>query len=104
MTMPLRQLEALDPQSSARIEDKRRGNQLGLIAFEDWIVSGLAGLDARLRSLAEEAFGIVEWDLAPIEKMDTVGAWLVRRTVRELEARGARVRLTGLDPKHALLL
>lgn len=104
MNLSLRQREALDSQSAARIEEEQRGDRLALTASGNWTVSELTGLDSTLRKLAEAASGPVEWNLARVERMDTVGAWLVRRTMRNFEARGVLVRLTGLDPRHALLL
>jgi phospholipid/cholesterol/gamma-HCH transport system permease protein len=43
-------------------------------------------------------------DLSYLERLDTMGAWLVHRTRRELEGGGREVVLTGTHPEHELLL
>lgn len=104
MNQSLRHYEASGPESAARLEQERRGDGLRLKASGAWTVAGLADVDAVLRAIAAEVSGPVEWDLADVGPMDTVGAWLVRRTVQDLEARGIEARLTGLDRTHALLI
>ena len=44
------------------------------------------------------------WELSGVEAMDTSGAWLLRRTLNELEQKGQRVRLNGLSPEILELL
>jgi phospholipid/cholesterol/gamma-HCH transport system permease protein len=62
---------------------------LVLHAAGRWLVATADALDRRLRQLDSVAAGTrLRIDLAGVEKLDTVGAWLVLRTRRDLEARG----------------
>ena len=48
--------------------------------------------------------GEVAIDAAGVSALDTSGAWLLHRTVRELAARGCTARVDGLRPEFASLL
>lgn len=69
-----------------------------------WIVQSIAQLEQRL----EVVSGLVEKDLvidgAAITVLDTSGAWLLHRTIRELERRGQHVTITGLRPEFSALM
>ncbi|SDR64204.1 phospholipid/cholesterol/gamma-HCH transport system permease protein [Rhizobiales bacterium GAS113] len=43
-------------------------------------------------------------DLASIERLDTIGAWIIDRTLHDLRSRGAKGELVGVQPKHEALL
>ena len=69
-----------------------------------WIVQGIAQLEHRL----EEVSRLVEKDLvidaAAITALDTSGAWLLHRTIREMEQSGRSVTVNGLRPEFAALM
>ncbi len=69
-----------------------------------WIVQGIAQLEHRL----EDVSRLVEKDLtidgAAITALDTSGAWLLHRTIRELEQRGQNVTINGLRPEFSALM
>ncbi len=69
-----------------------------------WTVRGVAPVEARLATLVSAAAG--EWviDVSAISALDTAGAWLLHRTKRALEQRGATVRIEGLRSEFSTLL
>ena len=77
------------------IETRRDGATWVLTAGGRWTTGAVAALDARLRAIEPGEAASVRVDLGGLEALDTAGAWLVHRTMRELEARGLAVELTG---------
>ncbi|HSQ81931.1 MAG TPA: MlaE family lipid ABC transporter permease subunit [Casimicrobiaceae bacterium] len=69
-----------------------------------WTVAGITGLERRIDALQWPAEGEVAIDASAIVALDTAGAWLLQRTVRDLEARGLVVRLIGLRPEFDALV
>ena len=68
-----------------------------------WTVAGISGLERRIDALQWPAAGEVAIETSAIVALDTAGAWLLQRTVRDLEARGLVVRLIGLRPEFNAL-
>ncbi len=68
-----------------------------------WTLAGIAGLERRIDGLRWPPAGEVAIDASAIVALDTAGAWLLQRTVRDLEARGLAVRLVGLRPEFSAL-
>ncbi len=68
-----------------------------------WTVRHLADLGPSLGQLARAAESPRAIDMAAVERMDTGGAWLLVRTVAELEAQGRSVTLSGLSGEGARL-
>jgi phospholipid/cholesterol/gamma-HCH transport system permease protein len=70
-----------------------------------WLVAGAAELDSSLARLdSVEGATPVRIDLARIEMLDTVGAWLVLRTCRRLAARGVAASIENVPAAFAPLL
>ncbi len=69
-----------------------------------WVLHALAALERRVAALPVSAERELRIDASAISAMDTSGAWLLHRTMRGLEARGASVRLEGLRPEFETLL
>jgi len=69
-----------------------------------WTVQGIAAVEQRLVTLASSNTGKCVLDVSAIATLDTAGAWLLHRTIRALEQRGATVRTTGLQPEFSTLL
>src|SRR4249920_3301031 len=67
-----------------------------------WTAQMLDGIEHRLDSIAWPA-GRVHFDLSGVE-FDTVGAWLLNRTARDLRRSGHEVSLDGADPAAERLL
>lgn len=43
-------------------------------------------------------------DASRLEQLDTTGAWLIERMRREIEERGSKAEIVGLDPRYQVLL
>ena len=69
-----------------------------------WTVYHLPALERWIARLSWPKGVELVWDLGGVEAMDTSGAWLLHRTVKQLEAQGQRVSLRGLAPDIAGLL
>ncbi len=69
-----------------------------------WTVHGIAALEERLDVGSWPEAAAVVIDGSAISVLDTSGAWLLQRTVRELEQQGHKVRVQGLRPGFASLL
>lgn len=69
-----------------------------------WIVQGIARLERRLEVLAWLGVKDLVIDGAAITALDTSGAWLLHRTIRDLEQRGRNVAINGLRPEFSALL
>jgi len=69
-----------------------------------WDVARLGAVDPKLRALAPNGVREAAIDLAGLETLDTVGAWIIHRTQRTLAAQGIAVSLVGADPTHGALI
>lgn len=69
-----------------------------------WVVQGIAQLERRLEMLFLQAERDWVIDGAAITTLDTSGAWLLHRTIHELEQGGRNVMMNGLRPEFATLL
>jgi phospholipid/cholesterol/gamma-HCH transport system permease protein len=70
----------------------------------DWLLATAAELDRRLRALDLPSGRQVTLDLAAIERLDTAGAWLLKRTDAALAARGNVVAVANVRASLAPLL
>jgi phospholipid/cholesterol/gamma-HCH transport system permease protein len=62
-----------------------------------WTVTDLHPLEQQLPTIKWPKQGTLTFDMQAVPFMDTSGAWLLSRTVKELEARGMQVSLHGLS-------
>jgi len=69
-----------------------------------WTVQGIAPIEQRLAALVSTDAGQWTIDGSAISALDTAGAWLLHRTMRAVEQRGATVRISGLRPEFNTLL
>ncbi len=83
---------------------EREGDSLMLAAGGGWTVAALAELDAPLRSLAPGSVHSAVIDLGEVQSLDTAGAWVLHRTLRQLSGRGIAARFARVRPEHAKLL
>jgi phospholipid/cholesterol/gamma-HCH transport system permease protein len=87
------------------VEIERQGEALVLAAGGRWLVATAAELDRKLNGLvAVEGATAARIDLAGVEMLDTVGAWLVLRTRRRLEGSGIAATIDNVPPGFAPLL
>jgi phospholipid/cholesterol/gamma-HCH transport system permease protein len=70
----------------------------------DWLLATAGELDQRLRALQLPSGRRVVLDLAGVERLDTAGAWLLKRTDNELAARGNAVTLANVRENLAPLV
>lgn len=80
------------------------GDRLSVRCTGAWIVRGIARLEQQLTRFAWPETGNLVLDCTALSALDTSGAWLLQRTVRELEQRGRQVTITGLRPEFITLL
>ena len=69
-----------------------------------WIVRGIAPLEQRLKTASWMVEKNLVIDAAEITALDTSGAWLLHRTIREVEQRGMNVTINGLRPELSALM
>jgi len=69
-----------------------------------WIIREIAQLEANLTQITWPETGDLVFDCSALSALDTSGAWLLQRTVHELEARGQKVMFIGLRPEFDALL
>jgi len=69
-----------------------------------WTKQGIAQFERRLEDLPWPAEGDLVIDGSEISAFDTVGAWLLHRTIRTLEKQGRNVTTYGLKPEFKGLL
>jgi phospholipid/cholesterol/gamma-HCH transport system permease protein len=69
-----------------------------------WTVRTIADIEPRLAHAPWPTAGEVAIDASGVSLLDTTGAWLLHRTVRELAARGCTAHIVGLRPEFASLL
>ena len=70
----------------------------------NWTVTDLYALEQQLPGVQWPEQAMLTFDLHEVQKMDTSGAWLLARTVRNLEAQGKQVSLDGLSSGAQALL
>ena len=88
-------------EQSVRIEV---GNDQVVRCAGSWTLYHLSALEGQIAGLSWPKGLELVWDLSGVEAMDTSGAWLLHRTVNQLEANGQRVSVRGLSPDIAGLL
>lgn len=61
-----------------------------------WVLHALAQLEVRAQALAPPPVPEIAIDASAVSAMDTAGAWLLVRTIRDWEAGGAHVTVRGM--------
>jgi phospholipid/cholesterol/gamma-HCH transport system permease protein len=69
-----------------------------------WVLRALTALERRIAALPAARERELRIDASAVTAMDTSGAWLLVRTLRALQARGAALRLEGLRPEFDALV
>ncbi len=75
-----------------------------VVAGGAWETESLAAIDAGLRQVAADGPRGARIDVAGVESLDTAGAWVLYRTVRDLRARGIAAEIVGARPAHQALI
>ena len=63
---------------------------------------GVEAVAARIAAMAPST--AVQVDLSQVQRLDTLGAWVLERTRGEIEAAGGRLAYAGTTPEHRILL
>ena len=90
--------------NAAWYRTEQRDGTFRLVAGGRWVRTEARRLDPLLRALDAGQYKDAEFDVGAIERLDTVGAWLLLRTKRTLEQRGVAVRPVHVDPKYRALV
>ncbi len=75
-----------------------------LICRGSWTLGNVGALRRQVALLDLGQRDALTWDMEAISALDTAGACLIRRTQRDLQARGVELASQGLRPEHAALL
>ncbi|HXZ51262.1 MAG TPA: MlaE family lipid ABC transporter permease subunit [Burkholderiales bacterium] len=92
------------PQADARADIEPGAAPGELRCSGGWVLHALTALERRVAALPAAHERELRVDASAVTAMDTSGAWLLVRTLRALEARGAAVRLEGLRPEFDALV
>jgi phospholipid/cholesterol/gamma-HCH transport system permease protein len=99
-----RLMRASAPSNAAWYKTEHRDGTFRLVVGGAWVRAEARRLDPILRALDGVPHKDAEIDCGDIERLDTVGAWLLLRTKRSLEQRGVTVRPVRVDPKYRALV
>jgi len=92
----------LVPKAEANLEKMREAAIMRCSG--EWTLQGIPLLERHIAQLAWPASGTVIFDGAAIAALDSAGAWLIFRTLRQLERMGLGVTIRGVRPEHQALL
>jgi phospholipid/cholesterol/gamma-HCH transport system permease protein len=90
--------------AAAWLRTSAESDRLVLTAGGSWTVRQAAEIDRSLRGVAPGAARSGIFDLSQLTGFDTAGAWLVRRTLSDLQGRGVAIELRGLPDTYLPLL
>jgi len=90
------------PVAEANLEKTNEG--VILHCAGSWTLQGIAPLEQQLEKFPRSEAGPLIVDGAAISALDTAGAWLLCRTMRQLTRNGYTIELQGLRPEHDALL
>ena len=90
--------------AAAELTIRGEGDCLNLRPAGRWTGEGAAALDRRLHGLDLKGYRRVRFDLAALEALDTLGAWLLARTGAQLRGRGLEVELVNVPGAMAPLM
>lgn len=69
-----------------------------------WTLQGIPLLERHIAQLSWPTSGSLIFDGEAVDSLDTAGAWLIYRTLGQLERMGLAVTIQGLRPEHDALL
>jgi phospholipid/cholesterol/gamma-HCH transport system permease protein len=88
--------------SEALLTTMTRGDRLELAAAGSWTVDSAADLETLVDEVVREAATVnsAAIDMGRVERLDTFGAWLLERLVRDFSAGGRRFEVVGLPARY----
>jgi phospholipid/cholesterol/gamma-HCH transport system permease protein len=92
--------------SDRLLEGVKEGERLTLSASGAWIAANARALEPAIDAETRRSGDIkrVDIDMAGVERLDTFGAWLLERLVRNFSARGCDTQLLGLKEDYRALM
>jgi phospholipid/cholesterol/gamma-HCH transport system permease protein len=69
-----------------------------------WTAEHAARIERIVAELSEQTEGRLVFDLAGVERLDTLGAWVLDRTRHEFEGRGLATAVVNATPEQTILL
>jgi phospholipid/cholesterol/gamma-HCH transport system permease protein len=84
----------------------RDGRRLVLAAAGNWTARQANSIEGAIDAIQQEPLNAdrVEIDLSRLERLDTVGAWLIERLRRAVREARLDPQIVGLDPRYRILL
>ncbi len=92
--------------SDTLLYGKAEGERLKLAASGDWIALNAHRLESEIGQAGLSNGGVkrVDIDMAAVDRLDTFGAWLLQRLVRDFAAHGVDAKVTGLKADYRQLM
>ncbi|MBI3702932.1 MAG: MlaE family lipid ABC transporter permease subunit [Rhizobiales bacterium] len=92
--------------SDMLLEGKAQGGQLKLAGAGAWTAQNARALEALIDGETARAGKLrqVDIDMRGVERLDTFGAWLLERLVRDFSARGCQTSVSGLREDYRALI
>lgn len=96
--------QRVQPAEVAWYRTEQAGDTFRLVVGGSWIISQASRLDPLMQAIEPATFRQVEVDFAALDRLDTVGAWLLLRTKRALEHKGLEVRAVNVRQEYRALV
>jgi phospholipid/cholesterol/gamma-HCH transport system permease protein len=92
--------------SEALLTTVARGDRLELAAAGAWTVECAAALETLVDSAVDQAQTVrsVAINMSKVERLDTFGAWLLERLVRDFTSTGRGIDVVGLPARYSTLI
>ena len=92
--------------SDRLLEGIKEGERLTLTASGAWIAANARALEPVIDAESRRGDGVkrVDIDMARVERLDTFGAWLLERLVRDFSGRGCETKVLGLKEDYRALM
>ncbi|WP_421722983.1 ABC transporter permease [Bauldia sp.] len=90
--------------SQATLDLQTVDGETRIVAGGPWIIATVSGIEPQIARAIRAATGTVAIDLSAVQRIDTSGAWLIRRLEAELQQKGIAVTLAGASENAVRLL
>jgi phospholipid/cholesterol/gamma-HCH transport system permease protein len=92
--------------SELLLEGTAQGERLMLAGSGAWVAENARRLEIEIDAATRRSGGVrrVDIDMGAVDHLDTFGAWLLERLMRDFSARGAATQVTGLKDNYRALM
>ncbi len=92
--------------SDTLLETKTEGDRLTIAAGGDWIAANARQLESDVDHEIKRSATArqVDIDMGQVKRLDTFGAWLLERLVRDFSSRGVAAKVSGLKDDYCRLI